>query len=150
VADRRGVGAFARLRGKGTLTGSLLTGDPSNPPTVAFRATWRGVVAFDDVAPTLGVTRATAAKLQRPRGAYRVQIAFSAVDDVSENAVACTARLLGPTFQHKKSGRTTTGTVALTFTTHPARTVRRLRLEITGEDPFGNRSVLTRAVTLPR
>lgn len=145
-----GTGAFARLRGKGTLTGSHLSGDPSDPPTLTFRAFWKGIVAFDDVAPTVQITRVGATKLRRPRGGFLVKVAFSTLDDTPGNAVSYSVRMLGPTFQHRTSGTTTTGSVAVSFRTRPAASVRRLRLEITCEDPLGNLSRVTRVVTLPR
>ena len=145
-----GTEAFADLRGHGTLTGAPLSGDPRQPSTLTFRATWRGVVDFDSTAPSLHIRRITASKVRRPNS-YSLRIGFSTADNVVENAVSYEIRLLRSNFQlGSKHGKTAGGEVSVVMLVRSLDQLRKLRIEIDALDPFGNKSSIARALNLPR
>jgi hypothetical protein len=82
-----GAGALANLRGKGTWTSVRLSGTDGDPRTITYRSSWQGVVDFDVSPPATSVTKATARKLRKPKGAYQLTFALAfdepAVNDVS-------------------------------------------------------------------
>ena len=144
-----GTGSYARLRGTGTLTGVPLSGDPQIPATITFRSSWQGVVDFDDVAPTLVLTRATAAKVL-PRGTYSLKLAFSARDDVADNPVSYRVRVWWsglPRFIVRQ-GETPSGTVSIALRIRPGGSVRKIRIELGATDPVGNAQTLARSLAL--
>jgi hypothetical protein len=146
-----GTGAFADLRGHGTLTGAPLSGDPRQPGTLTFRTTWRGVVDFDAVGPSLEITRLSALKLRRPAGSYSVRIGFSTADNVAPNAVSYEVRALRSNFQlASKRGETAGGEVSVMLRVRSLEPLRKLRLEIDALDPLGNKTSIARALKLPR
>ena len=48
----KGTGRYATLRGLGTYTGTLVSGDPDFA-SVVFRTNWQGIVDFDADPPTI-------------------------------------------------------------------------------------------------
>jgi hypothetical protein len=50
-----GTGSFALLRGIGTYTGTILSGDPNDFLSVKYRTDWRGTAGFDGVPPTVAL-----------------------------------------------------------------------------------------------
>jgi hypothetical protein len=146
-----GTGRYAKLRGSGSWTGLSWTGNPQDPTTITFRTKMQGTVDFDEVAPALGITRASAKRLAKPAGSYLVKVVFVARDGaggaVSFHVKAKSAsRTLGT-----QMGETSTGTGAVSITVRPPRGARTLRLELTGSDEVGNAaSAAVRSVPLPR
>ena len=144
-----GEGAYLRLRGKGTLTGIPVTGDPQRPETLTFHATWRGVVDFDDEAPTVDIFQMTATKIRRPSNSYLVKVVFSAVDD--GNTVTYQIRAMRASFQLAgRKGHTSGGTISLAMRVRSADPLREVRIEIDASDPYGNTRSISRSVKLPR
>jgi hypothetical protein len=143
-----GTGDYARLRGQGTFEG-VQTGGGDSPETKTFIATWRGVADFDDIAPAVQITRATATKLGRPNGAYLVRLAFSVRDDVETNAVSYEAKVRAGAFETvPRKGDTRSGTVSLSLRLRPPRGMRTVRIVITASDPVGNERTVTRSLRL--
>ena len=110
------------------------------------------MVGFDDVAPTIRITEASAAKLRRPRGTYVLRIAFAVRDDVAANAVeyrvlpTSERPMLGLGF---REGRTSSHDVSLSLRVQPPTGKRKIVLEIRATDPVGNERRIVRALTLP-
>lgn len=144
-----GTGRYATLRGKGTFA-TALSGNPIDPATRTFRETWRGVVDFDDTPPTVAISRASAERLRRPAGAYRIRIGISARDGSAANAVSYRIAVRsGGRELASKSGETTSGTASTVFRVRPNKNLRSLRLVIVASDPLGNERTVTRSLRLP-
>ena len=144
-----GTGQYAKLRGQGRFASVRTGGDPLDHGSITFRSTWTGVADLDDEGPALDISSASAAKLRRPKGSYLVRIAFSA-QDIPGNAVRYLITVGGGKFiLASKVGATTSGTASTALRVRPAKTVRKLRLEITASDPLGNDSKVFRSVKLP-
>jgi hypothetical protein len=145
-----GTGLYAKLRGKGMWTSLSVNGDQSNPASLTFRTEWRGVVDFDNVAPLLSVSKASARKLARPRGVYLLRLSLSAHDDVDGNAVFWKLNVRTRSFGlASKAGKTSSGTVVVSMRVHPARGTRKLLIEIAASDPVGNKRTHVRSIPLP-
>jgi hypothetical protein len=144
-----GTGRYATLRGKGTFA-TALGGDPIDPTTRTFRETWRGLVDFDAVPPTVAISRAKAERLRRPTGSYSIGIAFTARDAGEGSAVSYRITVgSGAAVLVARSGETTSGTASATFRVRPKKNVKSLRLVIVASDPLGNERTVTRSVKLP-
>ncbi len=145
-----GTGAYARLRGRGTFRGVRTGGDPYDHRSITFRSTWTGVVDRDDTAPEIGVSRASVAKLRRPAGSYVLAIAFTA-QEAPGNAVQYLIDVSGRgRFLASRVGETVSGKASASIRVRPAKTVRRLHVEITASDPLGNERTVSRELRLPR
>lgn len=144
-----GTGRYRKLRGRGTFESELVSGSLADEANVTFRSTWVGVADFDDVAPTIRATRASATKLRRPKGVYLLRIAFSTRDDFVGNAVDY---LLLPTNGSSRlpfsEGRTTSGDVSVALRIRPTSRLRQLLLEIRVTDPVGNQRRVVRSLKL--
>lgn len=145
-----GTGRYEKLRGRGTFESEFVSGSLADEATVAFRSTWLGVAAFDDVAPTIHALRASAAKLRRQKGVYVLRIAFSTRDDLVGNAVEYLVLPMSGSFRLPFSeGRTASGDVFLTLHVRPPSGRRQLLLEIRVTDPVGNQRRVVRWLKLP-
>jgi hypothetical protein len=144
-----GTGQYAKLRGRGTFASVLVGGDRSDHGSIVFRSTWSGVADLDDEAPAISVSRASAAKLRRPKGSYRIGIAFSA-NDTPGNVVRyrITIRGGGSTVGGR-AGETASGTASVALRVRPRKGLRRIGLQITASDPLGNERTIARSVRLP-
>jgi hypothetical protein len=144
-----GTGQYAKLRGRGTFASVRVGGDPSDHGSIVFRSTWTGVADLDDEAPAISVSRASAAKLRRPKGSYRVGIAFSA-NDTPGNVVRyrITIRGGGSTVGGR-AGETASGTASVALRVRPRKGLRRIGLQITASDPLGNERTIARSLKLP-
>ena len=145
-----GTGAYAKLRGRGTFRSIRTGGDPAVFESITFRSTWAGVADRDDTPPDLAVSRMSVAKLNRPSGAYVLRIAFSA-QEAPGNAVRylIDVRDRGR-FLASRVGETASGKASASIRVRPAKSVRRLHVEITASDPLGNERKVSRDLTLPR
>ena len=146
-----GTGSYTSFRGKGEVTGIPLSGNPQQPQTLTFRATWRGIADFDDLSPAVEISRLSATKLRRPSGAYLIRIAFSARDNVQENIVLYGVRAYWPGASRfvVRQGQTRSGEVSVSLRVRPTASVRRIQLKFTASDALGNERALTRLVRLP-
>jgi len=142
-----GTGAYLTLRGKGTYVSDFVSGNPADHITTTFRETWRGVIDFDVTPPEVSISRASAKRLRRPKGAYSIRIAFSARDGNEGNAVSYVISVKG--YPVYRSGTTTSGTVSTTLRVRPSARVRRLRLVVVASDPVGNQTRVARQLRLP-
>jgi hypothetical protein len=135
-----GSGRYARLRGHGTWTSS--GGDH-------FRSVLTGIADFDTAAPTVVMSRATARKLPRPRGAYVLRTSFAARDDIEGNAVSyrVTVSARGVVLAARR-GKTTSGPISLSLRIRPPTRARAVRIEISASDPLENVRTISRSLTL--
>jgi hypothetical protein len=142
-----GTGDYVRLRGRGAFEGRHTGGD--EPETFTFVASWEGIVDFDDVAPVVAISQATARKLTRPRGVYLVRVTFSARDDLETNAVSYDARArAGASESAPRRGAARPGSVSVALRLRPPRGTRKVRIVITASDPVGNERSVTRSVNV--
>ena len=145
-----GTGQYVNLRGQGSFTSVRTGGDPRVHASITFRSRWTGVTDLDDVAPAIAVSSATVAKLRRPKGSYRVRVAFSAQDTPGSAVRYQVIVRAGFLLLDLGTGQTTSGTAAMALRIRPAKNTRTVRLEITTTDGVGNESTLARSLRLPR
>jgi hypothetical protein len=144
-----GTGPLADLRGKGTFTSVLLTGDPNDPPSITFRSTWKGVADFDTAPPTIGLRHWSAKKLKRPKGVYRVKLALSLADNGGA-PVSYLLQLAASSSINFTQGRATTGSVTRSLRIKLGTHTRRVRLTIEATDAVGNQSSFAKTLRLKR
>ena len=144
-----GTSRYSMLRGKGTAVLDTVSGDPANHITTSFDETWNGVIDFDVTRPTVTISQSSAKRLQRPKGAYVLRIAFSARDGSAGNAVAYAMTVSGGGAFVRRSATTTTGAVSIMFRMRPEKGTRRLRLTLVASDPVGNETRVVRRLRLP-
>jgi hypothetical protein len=142
-----GSGRYSTLRGKGTYVSDVVSGDPANHITTAFRESWRGAIDFDVAPPEVRISRANATRLRRPSRSFRIRIAFSARD---ASAVSYAMTVSGGGVYVRRAGTTTSGTVAMAFRVRPAKPVRRLLLVVRASDPLGNETRVVQQLRLGR
>jgi hypothetical protein len=143
-----GTGRYATLRGIGTYTGKLISGDPDRFETIVYHTEWHGVVDFDAVPPSVQV-RAGASKLKRPARTYGVRVVLTAPDDVADNSVTYSVDLrAGHSYLAYKKGTSPTGTAVVKLRVQPPRGTRNLQVIVTATDPVGNEASVTRSVRL--
>lgn len=146
-----GTGVLADFRGKGTWRSIRTGGDPTDPSTITFRATWQGVADVDAAPPTIALARATVQKLKRPAGTYRVNLRLSIADgngDAVSYALSLTDARDPLAWLASKRGQTSTGTVSAAIRIKPAKRTRALRLRVDATDAVGNEASLTRSIRL--
>ncbi|HZB23165.1 MAG TPA: hypothetical protein VE444_04915 [Gaiellaceae bacterium] len=142
-----GTGAYASLRGRGTYTGTLISGDLNVFETISYRTEWQGVVDFDADPPAVASLTATARKLRQRTRAYDIRIALLARDTAFP--VSYTADLrAGRALLALKNGSTSSGRVATTIRIRPHRTARSVRVLLTLTDALGNKTTVSRSVRL--
>jgi hypothetical protein len=134
-----GSGALADLRGKGTWTSVRLGGTTDDPATITFRSTWEGVTDYDASAPTIALSRSSAQRLRRPKGAYLVRFRLS-FSEAAGNVVTYDVRVIDPRNAHEvpKVGSTSTGTASFAIHVRPTRRTRILTIKVEATDPVGN------------
>jgi hypothetical protein len=139
-----GTGRYATLRGVGTYTGRLVSGDPDRFETIVYATSWQGVVDFDAVAPTL-TANATAKKLKKPTRTYSVR----AVLDAHEGPVTYSVDFrAGKALLALKSGTAASGRVTTSVRFRAPRGVRTVKVIVTVTDVVGNESSTTLSVGL--
>jgi hypothetical protein len=142
-----GTGRYATLRGIGTYTGTLISGDPTAFETITYRTSWQGVADFDADPPAIEKFTATARKLrQRPR-TYVLRIGVTARDTSTPVTYTVDARL-GGGVEAMKGGSTSSGVATITLRIRPARAARSARIVLTARDAVGNETSASRAVRL--
>jgi hypothetical protein len=141
-----GSGAYEHLRGKGTFTAVATGGSILDFSSVTFTTTSTGVAGFDDVAPTLEVSRTTLKRVDG--GSYRVAFALSARDD--SNAVSYDLVVTAPNGNRLaiRSGTAGSGaaSVPVSLRTRGGRT---LRVAVTVADALGNETTAVRKIRVP-
>jgi hypothetical protein len=144
-----GTGSLDDLRGKGSFSSVLTSGDPNDFLSISFRSTWQGTIDLDATPPTVAIARQALRKLARPRRTYVMQLALSFSDN-NKADVTYTLTLVNPRNLFvfvRKSGQAS-GTIAWTFRLRPPSTSRLLRLSVTATDQVGNAANLTKTIRL--
>jgi hypothetical protein len=140
-----GTGRYATLRGLGTYTSRLVSGDPDRPETIVYTTSWQGVVDFDAVAPTLTAS-ATAKRLAKPTRTYSVR----AVVDAHEGPVTYSVDFrAGKALLALKLGKAASGRVTATARFRAPRGVRTATVIMKVADVVGNESATALSVRLP-
>jgi hypothetical protein len=144
-----GSGSLTDLRGKGTWSSVRLSGATDDPEAITFRSTWQGVTDFDASPPTIVISKSSARKLRRPKGAYLLRIVLS-FTDAPGNTVLYELAVIDPrtSLQVVKSGETRTGIASVSLRVRPTRRTRVLRLKIEAGDPVGNASEFARVLRI--
>ena len=142
-----GTGQYAKLRGFGTYTSTLIVGDPLVFMTISYRTTWQGVVAFDADPPAIESFTATARALRRPLRTYAVQVALAAQDATAPVSYAVDVRV-GRTPLDFKQASTASGQATVTLRLRAPRGVRSARVSVVARDAVGNETTATRTVRL--
>jgi hypothetical protein len=142
-----GTGRYATLRGRGTYTSTIVSGDRDVFETIAYTTSWQGAVGFDADPPAIDRLVATARKVrQRPR-TYVLRVDLTARDATApvEYTVDVVA---GRTRLDFKSGSTTSGQATVTFRLRPPRGARSLRVALTARDAVGNETTASHSTRL--
>jgi hypothetical protein len=146
-----GTGAYQKIRGHGSYTSVPTGGDPSNEVSITFRSSWSGIADLDDVAPEIGIARASAARLPGRARAYSVRLGLTLRDDVAGNPVSYTLRVTAGGLElSRRFGTATTPSVPLTLRITPRARVKVVQLHLAAEDPVGNGQFLSRSLRLPK
>jgi hypothetical protein len=141
-----GTGAYATLRGAGIGHVDSSTGPSGNP--ITFSDTWTGQVDFDTVPPSGSITAAKVLRPHTPHGLWTVHVAFTARDNVAENAVRFLATAQAGAYFAERKGSLVAGSRKVRFAFRPGRRVRSLKLRIELRDPWENQRILRRTVRL--
>jgi hypothetical protein len=142
-----GTGAYATLRGVGTYTGTLTSGNPDAFETIAYRTEWRGVVDFDASPPTIESFAGTVRKLRQRVRTYVLRIGLAARDASLPISYTVDFRA-GRTLLDLKRASTATGRATMTVRIRPPRTARSVRILLTASDVLGNEISTSRAFRL--
>jgi hypothetical protein len=159
-----GTGSYEGIRGRGSSYWENLgyEGDLASGFT-RWRSMLRGVLERDAVAPTIDLASATATKLRQPARAYAIKLALALRDDVTANPVSYLVRVLPESCVRgveRCGGRielarsfgveSVRGIVPLTLRIVPRTGLKSVRVQLTAEDPVGNKSSVERVLRLPR
>lgn len=142
-----GTGKYATLRGMGTYTGTLISGDPNLYETITYRTEWRGVVDFDADAPAIDKFTPSARKLRRRARTYELRVGVTAHDPGMPLAYTVDVRA-GRALLALKRGSTSSGQATVTLRIEPPRAARSARILLTVRDALGNEATSSRAVRL--
>jgi hypothetical protein len=159
-----GTGRYEKLRGQGTFT-SVVTGDhevvcdefafefelPCTEVPV-LRNSWIGVADLDDVPPALRIVSALPSRLDRPAGAYSLELALELGDQLEASPVAYVVRVTtGLRTLAWISGTAETPELALTVPIRSRKPLLSVRVHLTASDSLGNESSLKSSmIVLPR
>jgi hypothetical protein len=139
-----GTERYATLRGQGTYTGHLVSGNRDDFPSVVYQTTWQGVVDFDAVAPSM-TANARAKKLRRPARTYAVPTVIDAHEPGFTYSVDIRA---GKRYLALKTGTSSSTAVTVTPRIQAPRGTRTISVLVTVTDAVGNASSTTLVVRL--
>jgi hypothetical protein len=142
-----GTGAYATLRGVGTYTGTLTSGDANAFETISYRTEWRGVVDFDANPPAIENFTATVRKLRQRVPAYTLRIGVTARDPSLPISYTVDVRA-GRALLDLKQASTASGRATITVRIRPPRAARSVRILLTARDALGNEASTSRAFRL--
>jgi hypothetical protein len=144
-----GTGPLSDLRGKGTFSGTLVSGSLQDPRDLTFRSTWTGAADLDAAPPRLAVLGLKVQRLSTPRNARRLTLSLSLKDaNVVSYVLTVDDRRTPPTVLAARTGRTSNGALAVTLRVRPKIGTRYLRIDLAAEDAVGNDSSLRKVVRL--
>jgi len=143
-----GTGRYATLRGLGTYTGTLISGDPAVFETIVYRTEWRGLVDFDAEPPAIESVTTSARKVRQRVRTYTLRVAFTARDTALPVSYVVDVRA-GRAFIGLKRGSTASGQANVTLRIQPPRAARTARVLLTAQDAVGNETTTSRTFRLP-
>jgi hypothetical protein len=139
-----GTERYATLRGQGTYTGHLVSGNRDDFPSVVYQTTWQGVVDFDAVAPSV-TANARAKKLRRPARTYAVPTVIDAHEPGFTYSVDIRA---GKRYLALKTGTSSSSAITVSARIQAPRGTRAIIVLVTVTDAVGNESSTTLVVKL--
>ena len=139
-----GTGKYATLRGVGTYSGHIVSGDPARFDTVVYTTSWQGVVDFDDVAPAL-TTTAQAKRLRKPARTYLVRTTIDAHEESVTYSVDIRA---GRSFLALMKGTAASGETTSSARIRAPRLTRAVKVIVLVSDSVGNETTTTLQVKL--
>lgn len=142
-----GTGRYATLRGLGTYTGTLISGDPDVFATISYRTNWQGVVDFDADPPTIETFTATPRKLRLRLRTYALQVGLAARDPSAPVSYTVDVRAGRAPLAFKR-GTTASGQATVTLRIRPPRAARSASVSLTTTDALGNETSASKTVTL--
>ena len=142
-----GTGEYEELRGMGTYASIQQSGAVEDDAAPSYVEAWSGRIAFDDVAPTVAVSRVSAS--HGARDDYLIRVELSTRDNVRGNPVSFLLTAWSRFLLAAKSGTTSTGTASIAVRIRPVEAARRIRLKVEVWDPVGNEADLVRPLRLP-
>jgi hypothetical protein len=145
-----GTGALTDLRGEGTFSSVLTSGDPNDFITIHFQSTWAGSIDLDAVPPALAVTKASVVKSKSPAHAYRLSLALALTDN-GGGPVKYRLAIVDPRTSiplASRAGTTSAGSLRRSFVLKPSRKSRALRLRLDASDAVGNQATLKKMIRL--
>jgi hypothetical protein len=147
-----GTGPLADLRGEGTFSSVLTSGDPNDFITIDFRSTWTGNIDLDALPPALALTKDRTVRIKRPAVAYKLSLALSLADN-GGGPVTYTLTLVDPRTLRilvSKTGTTSARSIGWTFVLKPSKRTRALRLEVDASDTVGNQATLKKIIAIKK
>ncbi len=142
-----GTGRYATLRGLGTYTGTLVSGDPNVFESIVYRTNWQGVVDFDADPPTIETFTTTPRKLRLRVRTYTLRVGL-VVRDPSAPVSYTVDVQAGRAALAFKQGSTASGQATVTLRIRPPRAARSASVLLTTKDALGNETSTSRTVTL--
>jgi hypothetical protein len=139
-----GTERYATLRGQGTYTGHLVSGNRDDFPSVVYQTIWQGAVDFDAVAPSV-TANARAKKLRRPARTYAVPTVIDAHEPGFTYSVDIRA---GKRYLALKTGTSSSTAITVTPRIQAPRGTRTISVLVTVTDAVGNASSTTLVVRL--
>ena len=142
-----GTGGYATLRGIGTYTGTLISGNANDFVTISHRTEWRGVVGLDADPPTVENVTAAVRKLRLRVPTYTLRIALTGSDSSLPVTYTLDFRA-GRAILDFKRVSTASGRAAVTVRIRPSRAARSVQVLLTARDALGNETRTSRAFRL--
>lgn len=142
-----GTGRYATLRGFGTYTGTLISGNANVFETISYRTSWQGVVDFDADPPAIERFTTSTRKLRRPARTYELRLALT----MRDTGVPITYTVdvqAGRATLGSRRGATASGQATMTIRIRPSRSVRSARILLAARDAVGNETTASRSVRL--
>jgi hypothetical protein len=142
-----GTGRYATLRGTGSYTGTLISGDPELYNTIVYRTQWQGAVDFDADPPAVEKFTATARKVRQQPRTYLLRVAVT-VSDAGAPVAYTVGVQAGRSVLGFKQGSTASGQAAIALRIQPPRAARSARIVLTARDALGNEATASQSVRL--
>jgi hypothetical protein len=135
------------LRGFGSYTGTLVSGDPNAYETISYRTDWQGVAGLDADPPVIETFTTSVRKLRRPLRTYVLRIGLTLRDASAPVLYKIDVRAGGAVLVSKQ-GSTASGPATTTLRLRAPRSARSVRVVIGARDALGTETDASRSVAL--
>jgi hypothetical protein len=143
-----GTGKYVKLRGQGRYQSVLTGGVPQDFLSVKYRATWTGVIDFDDIAPVIRIAARTV-KIATAPGTYVLRATVTLGGEASGSRVSYVLEVTGGRRDLlTRLGTSTVGGFTVRARIKPAAATRRVLMRVIATDAVGNERASTRLVLL--